>query len=76
MPVFEVFQQAREGQAFTHGGNLVAPDAEMALLYAREFYGRRNESRRIWVVPRDAMAANPDADRSGSPVRNLARHRG
>ena len=26
MPIFEVFQQAREGQAFTHGGNVVAPD--------------------------------------------------
>ena len=56
-PVFEVFQQAREGQAFTHGGNVLAPDIEMAALYAREFYGRRQESHRIWVVPRDAVHA-------------------
>ena len=54
-PVFEVFTQTREGQAFTHGGNVLAPDAEMALLYAREFYSRRNESFRLWVVPREAI---------------------
>lgn len=62
MPIYEVFQQAREGQAFTHGGNVVAPDAEMALLYAREFYGRRQESQRIWVVPREAIAEINDPD--------------
>ena len=55
MPVFEVFTQAREGKPFEHGGNVVAPDPEMAILYAREFYGRRQESVRIWVVPRDSI---------------------
>ena len=62
MPVYEVFTQAREGQAFSHGGNVVAGDAEMALLYAREFYGRRQESHRIWVVPRDAIVELNDQD--------------
>lgn len=61
-PVFEVFTQAREGQPYSHGGNLVAPDAEMALLYAREFYGRRQESHRIWVVPREAILELSDHD--------------
>src|SRR5512140_695757 len=61
-PVFEIFTQAREGQAFTHGGNLVAPDHEMAILYAREFVGRRNESHRIWVVPREAIIEINDED--------------
>src|SRR5438309_5907852 len=61
-PVFEVFTQAREGQAFTHGGNIIAPDLGMALLYAREFYGRRNESRRLWVVPRDQIIEISDQD--------------
>ena len=59
---FEVFSQPREGKAFEHGGNVVAPDAEMALLYAREFYGRRQESHRIWVVPRDAILEINDPD--------------
>jgi ring-1,2-phenylacetyl-CoA epoxidase subunit PaaB len=61
-PVFEVFTQAREGQPFSHGGNVVAADAEMALLYAREFYGRRQESHRLWVVPRDAIVELSDPD--------------
>src|SRR5207253_10486299 len=62
MPVYEVFTQTREGQAFSHGGNVVAPDQEMALLYAREFYGRRNESRRLWIVPREAIIELRDQD--------------
>jgi ring-1,2-phenylacetyl-CoA epoxidase subunit PaaB len=62
LPVWEVFLQAREGQAFTHGGNLLAPNAEMAVLFAREFYGRRNESHRLWVVPREAILELVDPD--------------
>lgn len=62
MPIFEVFQQAREGKPFEHGGNVVAADLEMAVLYAREFYGRRQESHRIWVVPREAIAEISDPD--------------
>ena len=60
--VFEVFQQPREGKAFEHGGSVIAPDAEMAVLYAREFYGRRQESHRIWVVPREAIIEIDDPD--------------
>ena len=62
MPVFEIFTQSREGHAFSHGGNLVAPDAEMAVLYAREFYGRRQESHRLWIVPREAIVEINDQD--------------
>ncbi|HUS14428.1 MAG TPA: hypothetical protein VM536_05335 [Chloroflexia bacterium] len=61
-PIFEIFRQERAGQALQHAGNLTAPDAGMAELYAREFYGRRNESVRIWVVPRDAVREIVDAD--------------
>ena len=31
-------------------GTCMAPDEELALHYAREFYGRRQESDRLWVV--------------------------
>jgi ring-1,2-phenylacetyl-CoA epoxidase subunit PaaB len=61
-PVFEVFTQTREGHALTHGGNVIAPDLDMALLYAREFYGRRNESIRLWVVPRNSILELVDHD--------------
>ncbi|MDQ6693022.1 MAG: phenylacetic acid degradation protein PaaB [Chloroflexota bacterium] len=60
--VFEVFTQPREGKAFEHSGNIVAPDAEMAILYAREFYARRQESYRLWVVPREAIVEIDDQD--------------
>ncbi len=53
--VFEVFQQDLKDPVPYHGGNLVAPDAELALHYAKEFYGRRQESSKLWIVPRSAM---------------------
>jgi ring-1,2-phenylacetyl-CoA epoxidase subunit PaaB len=68
MPVYEIFQQAREGKAFEHGGNVVAPDAEMAILYAREFYGRRQEAHRIWIVPRECITEINDPDLLDPPA--------
>ena len=55
MAVWEVFRQEREGQPFQHGGSLEAPDAAFAEAYAREFYGRRNESTALWILPREAI---------------------
>jgi ring-1,2-phenylacetyl-CoA epoxidase subunit PaaB len=60
--VWEVFQQAAEGDPLVHGGSVNAPDEELALHYAREFYGRRQESVRLWVVPRDAITELDDPD--------------
>lgn len=60
--VWEVFQQAEEGDAMVHGGSVKAPDEELALHYAREFYGRRQESVRLWVVARDAITELDDPD--------------
>ena len=53
--IYEVFRQERKGQAFAHAGSLAAPDLASAELYARDFYGRRNESEALWVVPREAI---------------------
>lgn len=53
--IWEVFRQERPGAAFQHGGSLEAPDRAFAEAYAREFYGRRNESVSLWVVPRDQI---------------------
>ncbi len=53
--VYEIFRQEREGQPLQHAGSLAAPDATFAEEYAREFYGRRGESTRLWVVPREAV---------------------
>jgi phenylacetate-CoA oxygenase PaaH subunit len=53
--IYEVFRQERKGQAFAHAGSLEAPNDAFAEEYAREFYGRRQESKALWVVPRTAV---------------------
>ena len=53
--VFEVFRQERKGQPFQHAGSVAAPDERFAEIYAREQYGRRQESTALWLVPRDAV---------------------
>jgi ring-1,2-phenylacetyl-CoA epoxidase subunit PaaB len=53
--IYEVFRQERKGQAFQHAGSIGAPNLEFAELYAREQYGRRQESTALWLVPREAI---------------------
>ena len=53
--IYEVFRQERKGQAFQHAGSIGAPNLEFAEVYAREQYGRRQESTALWLVPRDAI---------------------
>jgi phenylacetate-CoA oxygenase PaaH subunit len=53
--IYEVFRQEREGAPLQHGGALEAPNAAFAEAYARELYGRRNESTALWIVPRQAI---------------------
>ena len=60
--VWEVFRQEAEGDPMVHGGSVKAPDEELATHYAREFYGRRQESERLWIVPRDAITELDDPD--------------
>jgi phenylacetate-CoA oxygenase PaaH subunit len=62
MQVYEVFRREREGGPMQHAGNLLAPDPELASHYAREFYGRRQESVRLWIVPRAAIRDLDDPD--------------
>ena len=62
MQVYEVFRREREGGPMQHAGNLLAPDMELACHYAREFYGRRQESVRLWIVPRAAIVDLDDPD--------------
>lgn len=54
--VFEVFQQDRKRDRVPHhGGNLHAPDPELAVQYAREFYARRQESDLLWIIARNQL---------------------
>ena len=59
--LWEVSIRARGGLDHRHVGSLHAPDAEMALLNARNAYTRRGEGNSIWVVKaEDIIASNPD----------------
>lgn len=62
-PLWEVFIRPRNGLAHRHVGSLHAPDAEMALLSARDIYTRRGEALSIWVVPSAAIVACDPADK-------------
>ena len=53
--IYEVFRQEKRGAAFAHAGSLSAPDVAFAEAFAREQYGRRQESTALWVVPREAV---------------------
>jgi phenylacetate-CoA oxygenase PaaH subunit len=68
MDVYEVFRQEKEGDPMKHAGNLLAPDPDLAGHYAREFYGRRQESVRLWVVRRDDIQEVDDPDLLQPPM--------
>jgi phenylacetate-CoA oxygenase PaaH subunit len=53
--IYEVFRRERKGQPFQHAGSVDAPDERFADFYAREQYGRRQESDALWLVPRGAL---------------------
>ena len=53
--IYEVFRRERKGQPFQHAGSVDAPDERFAEIYAREQYGRRQESVALWLVRRDAL---------------------
>lgn len=54
-PRFMVFQQEGEGKPFVHNGTVHAPDAELAMLNARDVFARRPEATAMWVVPAEAI---------------------
>jgi ring-1,2-phenylacetyl-CoA epoxidase subunit PaaB len=61
-PLWEVFVRGRHGMSHRHVGSLHAPDAEAAILNARDVYTRRGEGVSIWAVRSDDIAASaPDA---------------
>ena len=50
LPTYEVFVQPREGKAFEHAGIVHAASADMAFLFAKEQFSRRNSCYGMWVV--------------------------
>ena len=56
---YEVFRRNRHAEPLQHAGSVEAPDDALALVYARQVFGRRGESELLWVVPRDAIQVTP-----------------
>jgi ring-1,2-phenylacetyl-CoA epoxidase subunit PaaB len=60
-PLWEVFIRAKRGLSHVHAGSVHAPDADSAVLAARDVYTRRTEGVSIWVVPSSEIhASDPD----------------
>ena len=68
LEAWEVFRQEKDGDPMRHGGSVMAPDAELAVHYAREMYGRRQESVRLWVVRRADILDLDDPDLLQPPL--------
>ncbi len=54
-PRFQVFVQGKMGEPFLDFGSVHAPDAEMALLNARDVFARRPACVAMWVVPAERI---------------------
>jgi ring-1,2-phenylacetyl-CoA epoxidase subunit PaaB len=52
MEVYEVFRRSGHKEPFEHCGSVTSPDAEMALILAKECFFRRAEGEHLWVVRR------------------------
>ncbi len=50
LQTFEVFHQAKSGARHIHVGSIHAPNAEMAMVFAKEQYARRSQCVNLWVV--------------------------
>jgi ring-1,2-phenylacetyl-CoA epoxidase subunit PaaB len=65
---WEVFRRDKEGDPMRHGGSVMAPDAVLAVHYAREMFARRQESDRLWVVRRADIHDLADQDLLRPPL--------
>jgi ring-1,2-phenylacetyl-CoA epoxidase subunit PaaB len=68
LEAWEVFRREKDGDPMRHGGSVMAPDAELAIHYARELYGRRQESARLWIVRRGDVLDLDDPDLLQPPL--------
>ena len=60
--VFEVFHQTARGEPHVHVGSVHAPDAEMALVLAKEQFARRQACVSLWVVSAKDITATKCED--------------
>jgi ring-1,2-phenylacetyl-CoA epoxidase subunit PaaB len=68
LEAWEVFRREKDGDPMRHGGSVMAPDATLALHYAREMFSRRQESVHLWVVRRGDIHDLADLDLLQPPL--------
>jgi len=61
---YEVFHQSKRGDAHEHVGSVHAPDAQVALQYARDQFARRLKCVSLWVVRTADITATDYQDES------------
>lgn len=54
---FEVFHQTSRGAQHVHVGSVHAPNAELAIIFAKEQYARRMKCVNLWVAKTSAISA-------------------
>jgi len=62
LPRFQVFLQETPDSPFQDVGSVHAPDAELALLNARDVFVRRPECSGLWVTPVTSIYARTDQE--------------
>jgi ring-1,2-phenylacetyl-CoA epoxidase subunit PaaB len=64
-PRYEVFKQDRPGGPFRNVGSVHAPDAELALMNARDVFARRPACVALWVVADAAIVRRTAGELAG-----------
>lgn len=54
---YEVFHQKKTGTQHIHVGIVHAPNAEMAIVFAKESFARRGATSNLWVVKSEDVTA-------------------
>jgi ring-1,2-phenylacetyl-CoA epoxidase subunit PaaB len=67
-PRFIVFQQAKVDAPHQYAGSVHAPDAEMALMNARDVFVRRPTCVSLWVVPSTAVFSRTAEELAEKPL--------
>lgn len=71
---YEIFKQDAPNQPHSNIGSVHAPDAEMALMHARDVYGRRPNAVSMWVVPEAEIYAENQESRTKSQEPRTKNH--
>jgi ring-1,2-phenylacetyl-CoA epoxidase subunit PaaB len=66
-PRYIVFQQAKLDEPHQYAGSVHAPDAEMALMNARDVFVRRPACVSLWIVPAGAIFAKTAEELAENP---------